>query len=109
PLARPTLWLALAVPGALFAVYILRVRAALEAAHETPILQGVSDFLWFSRDFTAPTISRVLALLPLALFSALPSSLILYLVLSREADSESRTGAMPPDAFRRAEALALTS
>jgi 4-amino-4-deoxy-L-arabinose transferase-like glycosyltransferase len=96
PLARPALWLALAIPAALFALYAFRVRAALELSHETPILQGPSDFLWSADTLSLSRIGKVAAMPFAALFAALPAAL--FLIPSKRAQQA------PPHAA----ALALT-
>ncbi|MEX2218092.1 MAG: glycosyltransferase family 39 protein [Phycisphaerales bacterium] len=105
PLARPALWLALAIAADVAALVYWRVRSALAATGETPILQSPTEFLWGS----TASILEIVRMPPAALFSALPASLALVFLFSRSADAEAAGGPMPAAASDRARALAITT
>lgn len=87
-LGRPTLWIAIVTAGTLFAWYAVAVRERLESHGETPVLQGVSDFLWPARALTLAGIGKVVAMPAVALASMLPASLALLAVRWRRGSDE---------------------
>jgi 4-amino-4-deoxy-L-arabinose transferase-like glycosyltransferase len=108
-LANPGLWLALLLPAAAFLLYVLRVRAALAASGETPVLQGPSEFLWGAHELTATGILKVISMPAAALLSALPASLALLWVWGPRARAEALRGSVAPGAHIMARAVGSAS
>lgn len=81
------------------------IARAVHAQDQAPVRQGVSDFLWGSRDLSAADVGRVLAMPLLALLSALPASLALLFPWGPDARREAESDPRP---IALARALAVT-
>jgi 4-amino-4-deoxy-L-arabinose transferase-like glycosyltransferase len=108
-LLRPGLWIAAAIPAILFGALVIAIGRAVEDAGQTPVLQGVSDFLWSGRNLTLNNSGKVLVMGPSALVTALPASLALIFVWERSTGLEPGAPCTDPSrADQLARAIALT-
>ena len=90
PLAAPGLWLAVGVAGVVAGGSLLRVRAAVEASGQTPVLQGVSDFLWTGRAFNLGSVGAVVVMPLLALLAAFPACMAMLFPWGPDAKAEAK-------------------
>lgn len=103
PLARPAIWMMAALPALVLGALFVLIQRAVDQSGQTPVLQGVSEFLWSREKLSLSGIGNVLLMPLMALLTALPGTLALLFVWPRSRGSES--AANQADAAARAVAL----
>jgi 4-amino-4-deoxy-L-arabinose transferase-like glycosyltransferase len=104
PLAARGMWIAAALSAAGLTLLYIAVERAVEQSGQTPVVQGVSDFLWMGRGISVKGIADVAVMPAAALLSALPVTIALAFAW---APLKSQTAA-DDRARAAAQALALT-
>lgn len=109
PLAAPGLWIAFASAGVVLVVAFLKVRGAMEASGQTPVVQGVADFLWTGRPLSLESIGAVALMPVLALFAAFPACIAMLFPWGPDARAEAAGDDVKERALLMARAATLTA